>query len=75
MVIELRIVQFWSEIIRVISNVTRAVRSFDSTQFKHHKHPPTSLPGFSHLSAEKVRDPGNEVEESPVDLQTTLTML
>ena len=29
MVIELRVVQFWSEIILVISNQTRAVRSFD----------------------------------------------
>ena len=29
MVIELRVVQFWSEIILVISNRTRAVRSFD----------------------------------------------
>ena len=29
MVIELRIVQFWSEIILVISNRTRAARSFD----------------------------------------------
>ena len=28
-VIELRVVQFWSEIIIVISNRTRAVRSFD----------------------------------------------
>ena len=28
-VIELRVVQFWSEIILVISNRTRAVRSFD----------------------------------------------
>ena len=27
--IELRVVQFWSEIILVISNQTRAVRSFD----------------------------------------------
>ena len=29
MVIELRVVQFWSEIILVISNRTRAARSFD----------------------------------------------
>ena len=29
MVIELRVVQFWSEIILVISNQTRAARSFD----------------------------------------------
>ena len=29
MVIELRVVQFWSEIILVISNRTRAVRLFD----------------------------------------------
>ena len=29
MVIELRVVQFWSEIIFVISNRTRAARSFD----------------------------------------------
>ena len=29
MAIELRIVQFWSEIIRGISNQTRATRSFD----------------------------------------------
>ena len=29
MVIELRVVQFWSEIILVISNQTRATRSFD----------------------------------------------
>ena len=29
MVIELRVVQFWSEIILVISNQTRTVRSFD----------------------------------------------
>ena len=29
MVIELRVVQFWSEIILVISNRTRATRSFD----------------------------------------------
>ena len=29
MVIELRLVQFWSEIILVISNQTRAARSFD----------------------------------------------
>ena len=29
-VIELRVVQFWSEIIFVISNQTRAARSFDS---------------------------------------------
>ena len=29
MVIELRVVQFWSEIIFVISNRTRATRSFD----------------------------------------------
>ena len=29
MVIELRVVQFWSEIILMISNRTRAVRSFD----------------------------------------------
>ena len=28
-VVELRVVQFWSEIILVISNQTRAVRSFD----------------------------------------------
>ena len=28
-VIELRVVQFWSEIILVISNRTRAARSFD----------------------------------------------
>ena len=28
-VIELQVVQFWSEIIRVISNRTRAARSFD----------------------------------------------
>ena len=28
-VIELRVVQFWSEIILVISNQTRAARSFD----------------------------------------------
>ena len=28
-VIELRVVQYWSEIILVISNQTRAVRSFD----------------------------------------------
>ena len=28
-VIELRVVKFWSEIILVISNQTRAVRSFD----------------------------------------------
>ena len=28
-VIELRVVQFWSEIILVISNGTRAARSFD----------------------------------------------
>ena len=29
MVIELRVVQFWSDIILVISNQTRAARSFD----------------------------------------------
>ena len=29
MVIEVRVVQFWSEIILVISNRTRAARSFD----------------------------------------------
>ena len=29
MVIEVRVVQFWSEIILVISNQTRAARSFD----------------------------------------------
>ena len=29
MVIELRVVQFWSEIILVISNQTRAARSFE----------------------------------------------
>ena len=29
MVIELRVVQFWSEIMLVISNRTRAARSFD----------------------------------------------
>ena len=29
MVIELRVLQFWSEIILVISNRTRAARSFD----------------------------------------------
>ena len=29
MVIKLRVVQFWSEIILVISNQTRAARSFD----------------------------------------------
>ena len=29
MIIELRVVQFWSEIILVISNQTRAMRSFD----------------------------------------------
>ena len=29
MVIELRVVQFWSEIILVFSNQTRATRSFD----------------------------------------------
>ena len=29
MVIELRVMQFWSEIILVISNQTRAARSFD----------------------------------------------
>ena len=29
MAIELRVVQFWSEIILVISNRTRAARSFD----------------------------------------------
>ena len=29
MVIELRVVQFWSEIILVISNQTRAARSFN----------------------------------------------
>ena len=29
MVIELRVVQFWTEIILVISNRTRAARSFD----------------------------------------------
>ena len=29
MVIELRVVQFWSEIILVISNQTRTARSFD----------------------------------------------
>ena len=29
LVIELRVVQFWSEIILVISNLTRAARSFD----------------------------------------------
>ena len=29
MVIELRVVQFWSEIILVVSNRTRAARSFD----------------------------------------------
>ena len=29
MIIELRVVQFWSEIILVISNRTRAARSFD----------------------------------------------
>ena len=29
MAIELRVVQFWSEIIVVISNRTRAARSFD----------------------------------------------
>ena len=29
MVIELRVVQFWSEIVLVISNRTRAARSFD----------------------------------------------
>ena len=29
MVIELRVVQFWSEIILLISNQTRAARSFD----------------------------------------------
>ena len=41
MVIELSGVQFWSEIILVISNRTRAARSFDfeithSTQFNYH---------------------------------------
>ena len=30
--IELRVVQFWSEIILVISNRTRATRSFDSVE-------------------------------------------
>ena len=33
MVIELRVVQFWSEIILVISNRSRAARSFD---FENH---------------------------------------
>ena len=36
MVIEPRVVQFWSEIILVISNRTRAARSFDFAQIALH---------------------------------------
>ena len=49
-VIELRVVQFWSEIILVISNRTRAARSFDfeitrmiSDQIAHNYHKSNSI--------------------------------
>ena len=53
MVIELRVVQFWSEIILAISNQTRATRSFDfeitriiSDQIALHS---VQLPIFTHV--------------------------
>ena len=58
MVIELRVVQFWSEIILVISNRTRAARSFDfeitrmiSDQIALHL---VQLPLYNKVNSEKL---------------------
>ena len=56
MVIEPRVVQFWSEIILVISNRTRAARSFD---FENHAY--GFSPNCTPLSAITIIYPSDKV--------------